>query len=76
MQNRVVLQSTEMVSGKDWRILDKGSQRFGFRSVKLVQEPLEEPDMHGKGTTFLFEINNVRMFMGGKFYPNLRNRTY
>ena len=76
MRDGVVLHSTEMESGKDWRILDKGSQRFGFRSVKLVQEPLEEPDMHGKGTTFLFEINNVRIFMGGKFYPNLRNRTY
>ncbi|KAJ7152225.1 glycoside hydrolase family 2 protein [Mycena crocata] len=31
----------------------------------LVQEPLAEADQYGTRTTFLFEVNGVRMFMGG-----------
>ncbi|KDR77609.1 hypothetical protein GALMADRAFT_65886 [Galerina marginata CBS 339.88] len=46
-------------------IVDSKIRRVGFRTVQLVQEPLEEPDQYGTGTTFLFEINGVRMFMGG-----------
>ncbi|KAE9410164.1 glycoside hydrolase [Gymnopus androsaceus JB14] len=46
-------------------LLDAKTLRIGFRSVKLVQEALEEPDQYGTGTTFLFEVNGVRMFMGG-----------
>ncbi|KAI0629938.1 glycoside hydrolase [Trametes polyzona] len=46
-------------------ILDIQRKRVGFRRVELIQEPLKEPDRHGKGTTFLFEVNGVRMFMGG-----------
>ncbi|KAH7090112.1 glycoside hydrolase [Auriculariales sp. MPI-PUGE-AT-0066] len=42
-------------------VLDVNSQRTGFRRVRVVQEPLKDQ----KGTTFLFEINNVRIFMGG-----------
>ncbi|KAJ7476843.1 glycoside hydrolase, partial [Mycena galericulata] len=45
--------------------LDSSTTRVGFRRVQLVQEPLEEPDQYGTGTTFLFEVNGVRMFMGG-----------
>lgn len=36
--------------------------------MKLIQEDLEEPDQYGTGTTFLFEVNGVRMFMGGDWY--------
>ncbi|CAA7266101.1 unnamed protein product [Cyclocybe aegerita] len=46
-------------------VVDKKTKRIGFRTVELVQEPLAEPDQYGTGTTFLFEINKVRMFMGG-----------
>lgn len=46
-------------------MLDSLTKRIGFRSVQLIQEPLEEPDQYGKGTTFLFEVNGVRIFMGG-----------
>ncbi|KAJ7775670.1 glycoside hydrolase [Mycena maculata] len=45
--------------------LDSTTTRVGFRRVALVQEPLEEADQYGTGTTFLFEVNGVRMFMGG-----------
>ncbi|KDQ11978.1 glycoside hydrolase family 2 protein [Botryobasidium botryosum FD-172 SS1] len=45
--------------------LDIETKRVGFRRVELVQEDLGEADRYGKGTTFLFEINNVRIFMGG-----------
>ncbi|EIW52338.1 glycoside hydrolase [Trametes versicolor FP-101664 SS1] len=49
----------------DFQVLDRQSKKVGFRRVELVQEPLDEPDRHGKGTTFPFEVNGVRMFMGG-----------
>ncbi|KAF8184215.1 glycoside hydrolase [Pholiota molesta] len=45
--------------------IDRKTKRVGFRTVNLVQEPLSQPDQYGTGTTFLFEINGVRMFMGG-----------
>ncbi|KAJ7062793.1 glycoside hydrolase family 2 protein [Mycena amicta] len=45
--------------------LDSYSTRVGFRRVSLVQEPLEEADQYGTGTTFLFEVNGVRIFIGG-----------
>lgn len=40
-------------------------KRIGFRRVQLIQEPLAEPDRYGTGTSFLLEINGVRIFMGG-----------
>ncbi|KAJ7740535.1 glycoside hydrolase superfamily [Mycena metata] len=46
-------------------VLDENTTRVGFRRVALVQEPLAEADQYGTGTTFLFEVNGVRMFMGG-----------
>ncbi|KAJ6579656.1 glycoside hydrolase [Mycena vulgaris] len=45
--------------------LDESTTRAGFRRVALVQEPFAEPDQYGTGTSFLFEVNGVRMFMGG-----------
>ena len=55
---------------QDDALLDSLTKRIGFRTVELIQEPLEEPDKYGKGTTFLFEVNGVRMFMGGE-HPSL-----
>lgn len=51
--------------GPNRDVIDSKTIRVGFRNVKLIQEELEEPDQYGTGTTFLFEINGVRMFMGG-----------
>ncbi|KAH8109772.1 glycoside hydrolase superfamily [Phellopilus nigrolimitatus] len=51
--------------GENSAVLDQQSKPFGFRRVRLIQEPLVEADKYGKGTTFLFEVNNVRMFIGG-----------
>ncbi|KAI0738846.1 glycoside hydrolase [Daedaleopsis nitida] len=51
--------------GEHGTILDSLTRRIGFRSVEIIQEPLEEPDHYGQGTTFLFEVNGVRIFMGG-----------
>ncbi|KAG9093429.1 hypothetical protein FRC06_011531 [Ceratobasidium sp. 370] len=38
------------------------SQRIGIRRARVVEDPLEGQD----GRTFLFEINNIRIFCGGK----------
>ncbi|KZV98784.1 glycoside hydrolase family 2 protein, partial [Exidia glandulosa HHB12029] len=46
---------------KNQHLLDVDTQRIGFRRLQLIQEPLAD----APGTTFLFEVNNVRMFMGG-----------
>jgi beta-mannosidase len=53
--------------------LDSSTTRVGFRRVALVQEAFEEADQYGKGTSFLFEVNGVRMFMGGAL-PSLPSR--
>jgi beta-mannosidase len=37
------------------------SQKFGFRSLRLVQEKLED----APGTSFLFQVNGRRIFCGG-----------
>lgn len=51
--------------GENDAVLDCTTQRIGFRRIELIQEPLPEADQYGKGTTFLFEVNGIRMFMGG-----------
>ncbi|KAH7927653.1 glycoside hydrolase [Leucogyrophana mollusca] len=51
--------------GPNLQAIDAHSQRVGFRSVHLIQDSLDEPDIHGTGTTFLFRVNGVRMFIGG-----------
>ncbi|KAG9000995.1 hypothetical protein FRB90_011697, partial [Tulasnella sp. 427] len=46
---------------QDGTVLDEKTKRVGFRRVRLVQEPLVD----APGTTFLFEVNNQRIFLGG-----------
>lgn len=45
----------------DGSVLAKTSQRVAFRHVEVVQEPL--PD--AEGSSFLFEVNGIRVFCGG-----------
>ncbi|KAK7053733.1 glycoside hydrolase superfamily [Favolaschia claudopus] len=54
-----------LLLSKVGQTIDESTTRVGFRRVKLIQEELKEPDQYGTGTSFLFEINGVRMFMGG-----------
>ena len=42
-------------------VLDSKEQRVAFRRVQVVQEKLVDQP----GLTFLFEINNMRIFCGG-----------
>ncbi|EIW73529.1 hypothetical protein TREMEDRAFT_42399 [Tremella mesenterica DSM 1558] len=51
---------TKLLS-KDNEVLAQKITRVGFRYVKLVQEPLENEE----GSSFLFEVNGVRIFCGG-----------
>jgi len=37
------------------------TERLAFRRIRVVQEELIDQD----GLTFLFEINNIRIFCGG-----------
>jgi len=37
------------------------TQSVSFRRVRVVQEPLVDQE----GLTFLFEVNNIRIFCGG-----------
>lgn len=46
-------------------VVDSQVKRIGFRNVQLIQEPLTEADQYGTGSTFLFEVNGVRIFVGG-----------
>ncbi|WVR07896.1 hypothetical protein IAU60_004939 [Kwoniella sp. DSM 27419] len=45
----------------DGTVLETTERRVGFRSAKVIQEPLEDQD----GTSFVFEINGIRVFCGG-----------
>lgn len=55
-------------------MLDVQTKRVGFRSVELLQEPILEPDQYGTGTTFLFAVNGVKMFMGGAHLTSPKRR--
>ncbi|KAH8822589.1 glycoside hydrolase [Flagelloscypha sp. PMI_526] len=46
-------------------ILDSKTKRIGFRSIKLIQDPIQEPDQYGTGTSFTFEVNGRPIFIGG-----------
>ncbi|OSC98975.1 glycoside hydrolase family 2 protein [Trametes coccinea BRFM310] len=49
------------ITDKDGHLLDRKSQKFAFRRVRVVQDELEDQE----GRTFLFEVNNIRIFCGG-----------
>ncbi|KAI0650246.1 glycoside hydrolase family 2 protein [Trametes meyenii] len=49
------------ITDKDGHLLDSKSQKFAFRRVRVVQDELEGQE----GRTFLFEVNNIRIFCGG-----------
>lgn len=57
------MQEAHYLLAQNQHVLDVDTQRIGFRRLQLIQEPLAD----APGTTFLFEVNNVRMFMGGMF---------
>ena len=42
-------------------MIDRSTHRVAFRNAKVIQEPLEGQP----GTSFLFEVNGVRVFCGG-----------
>lgn len=48
---------------QDGHLLDSKSQKFSFRRVRVVQEELEGQE----GRSFLFEVNNIRIFCGGRY---------
>ncbi|KAM5540332.1 hypothetical protein V8D89_005790 [Ganoderma adspersum] len=49
------------ITDKDGHLLDSKSQKFAFRRTVIVQDELEGQE----GRSFLFEINNIRIFCGG-----------
>jgi beta-mannosidase len=49
------------VADETGKALDAKTEKIGIRRARVVQDPLEDQE----GRTFLFEINNVRIFCGG-----------
>ncbi|KAF8897495.1 glycoside hydrolase family 2 protein [Infundibulicybe gibba] len=49
------------LSDQDGNILDTKTFRIAFRRARVIQDKLIDQD----GLTFLFEINNIRIFCGG-----------
>ncbi|KAJ6539298.1 glycoside hydrolase family 2 protein [Mycena capillaripes] len=49
------------ITDLEGNVLDSRTQKIGFRRVRVVQEKLVDQD----GLTFLFEVNNIRVFCGG-----------
>ena len=49
------------LSLQDGKLLDTRTQKFAFRRAIVVQDELEGQE----GRSFLFEINNIRVFCGG-----------
>ena len=47
---------------KQGHMLDKKIERIAFRRVQIVEEKLVDQE----GLTFLFEVNNIRIFCGGE----------
>ncbi|THH15213.1 hypothetical protein EW146_g5231 [Bondarzewia mesenterica] len=51
----------EVVVEKEDKVLEKKTEKIGFRRARVIEEDLDD----GKGLSFIFEINNVRIFCGG-----------
>ncbi|WVF68284.1 hypothetical protein IAT40_003049 [Kwoniella sp. CBS 6097] len=49
------------LKSSDGHVLDTTTKRVAFRTAKVVQEPLVDQE----GTSFVFEINGIRVFCGG-----------
>ncbi|CCM04064.1 uncharacterized protein FIBRA_06223 [Fibroporia radiculosa] len=49
------------VADEHGAIIDHKTQKIAFRRAQIIQEPLVDQE----GRTFLFEINNIRIFCGG-----------
>ncbi|KAI0772055.1 glycoside hydrolase family 2 protein [Trametes elegans] len=49
------------ITDKEGHLLDSKTQTFAFRRVRIVQDELEGQE----GRSFLFEVNNIRIFCGG-----------
>jgi beta-mannosidase len=57
----IVLHRTRNANQQDDKSLASSSTSVAFRHARVVQEPLIDQE----GTTFLFEINGIRVFCGG-----------
>ncbi|TFK38911.1 hypothetical protein BDQ12DRAFT_722767 [Crucibulum laeve] len=63
--SQVLYEAEVALLDQNSQILSALSKRISFRTIELVQALLAEADQHGKGTTFMFVVNGVRMFTGG-----------
>ncbi|THH31326.1 hypothetical protein EUX98_g2891 [Antrodiella citrinella] len=50
-----------IVTDEQKNVLDQQTQKFAFRRARVVEDELIDQE----GRTFLFEINNIRVFCGG-----------
>ncbi|BGP37999.1 hypothetical protein JCM10449v2_001926 [Rhodotorula kratochvilovae] len=53
----------DLVDTRTGAVLHSASRKVGFRRLRVLREPLDDPAESGH--TFLFEINNIPLFVGG-----------
>ncbi|GAA5894290.1 hypothetical protein JCM8208_002397 [Rhodotorula glutinis] len=53
----------DLVDMRSGSVLHSVSRKVGFRRLRVVRSPLDDPAESGR--TFLFELNNVPLFIGG-----------
>jgi beta-mannosidase len=56
-------EATRLPISQKGNVLDFKIQKIGIRRARIVQDKL----IDAEGFTFLFEINNIRIFAGGAY---------
>jgi beta-galactosidase/beta-glucuronidase len=59
--DKKMLSLADLDASQQGKVVDTRTQKISFRRALVVQEKLIDQE----GLTFLFEVNNIRIFCGG-----------